>query len=79
VPGSPIILIGFTDRVAWGVTALGADQADLFQLETDPARPDQYRFDNQWRPMTVYSCLRTRSAMSSAYTGDARGCEPPAW
>jgi penicillin amidase len=26
VPGSPIILIGFTDRVAWGVTALGADQ-----------------------------------------------------
>ena len=39
VPGSPIILIGFTDQVAWGVTALGADQADLFLLETDPASP----------------------------------------
>ena len=54
VPGSPILLIGFTEHVAWGVTALGADQADLFQLETDPSKPDQYRFDGQWRPMTVH-------------------------
>jgi acyl-homoserine lactone acylase PvdQ len=54
VPGSPIILIGFTDQVAWGVTALGADQADLFLLETDPARADQYRFNGQWRPMTSH-------------------------
>lgn len=53
VPGSPILLIGFTDRVAWGLTALGADQADLFQLDTAPERPDQYRFDGQWRSMTV--------------------------
>jgi penicillin amidase len=54
VAGSPVILIGFTDRVAWGVTALGADQADLFQLDTDPARPDQYRFDGLWRTMTMH-------------------------
>lgn len=54
VAGSPVILIGFTDKVVWGVTALGADQADLFQLETDPAHPDQYRFDGQWRQMTVH-------------------------
>ncbi|MFZ5831166.1 MAG: penicillin acylase family protein, partial [Planctomycetota bacterium] len=54
VAGSPAILIGFTDRVAWGLTALGADQADLFRLETDPTKPDQYRFDGQWRPMTVH-------------------------
>lgn len=53
VPGSPIVLIGFTEQVAWGVTALGADQADLFQLETDDAHPDQYRFDGTWRPMTI--------------------------
>jgi penicillin amidase len=53
VAGSPVLLIGFTTRVAWGVTALGADQADLFILDTDPSRPDQYRFDGTWRPMTV--------------------------
>lgn len=54
VPGSPIILIGFTDRVAWGMTALGADQADLFLLETDADRPDRYRLDGAWKPMTVH-------------------------
>ncbi len=54
VAGSPVILIGFTDRVAWGATALGADQADLFKLDTDASRPDQYRFDGQWQAMTVH-------------------------
>ncbi len=54
VAGSPIILIGFTDRVAWGMTALGADQADLFLLDTDREHPGAYRFDGRWRPMTVY-------------------------
>jgi penicillin amidase len=53
VPGSPGLLIGFNPRVAWGLTALGADQADLFRLETDPGHPDQYRWNGEWRSMTV--------------------------
>jgi penicillin amidase len=53
VPGSPNLLIGFTPNVAWGLTALGADQADLFMLKTDPNHPDQYYFDGQWRDMDV--------------------------
>ncbi len=53
VPGSPVILIGFNEHVAWGMTALGADQADLFRLKTDPDRPNQYLFDGQWRKMEV--------------------------
>lgn len=55
VPGSPIILIGFTRNVAWGMTALGADQADLFLLKTDPNRPNQYLFDGRWRDMEVHT------------------------
>ena len=55
VAGSPIILIGFTKDVAWGLTALGADQADLFVLKTDPNHPNQYLFDGQWRNMEVRS------------------------
>ncbi len=54
VPGSPIILIGFTPNVAWGLTALGADQADLFLLKTDPNHPDQYLLDGSWRDMEVH-------------------------
>lgn len=55
VPGSPGLLIGFNQRVAWGLTALGADQADLFQLETDLQRPNQYRWNGRWRKMEVRS------------------------
>lgn len=53
VPGSPGLLIGFTPQVAWGLTALGADQADLFRLETDASHPSAYRWNGQWRPMAV--------------------------
>jgi penicillin amidase len=53
VPGSPGLLIGFNRQVAWGLTALGADQADLFRLETDPGHPDRYRWNGEWRAMTV--------------------------
>ncbi len=53
VPGSPGLLVGFNHRVAWGLTALGADQADLFLLETSAEHPDAYRWNGQWRPLQV--------------------------
>jgi penicillin G amidase len=53
VPGSPGLLIGFNRGVAWGLTALGADQGDLFRLETDAQHPDEYRWDGRWRKMNV--------------------------
>jgi len=55
VPGSPGLLIGFNRNVAWGLTALGADQADLFRLETDTQRPDEYRWNGKWRKMKVHT------------------------
>ena len=51
VSGSPGLLLGFNRHVAWGLTALGADQADLFSLETDPQRLDEYRWNGKWRKM----------------------------
>ncbi len=53
VPGSPILLIGFTPHVAWGLTALGADQADLFRLQLDQAHPDHYIVDGKPEPFQV--------------------------
>jgi penicillin amidase len=55
MPGSPGLLIGFNNRVAWGLTALGADQADLFRLLTAADHPDEYRWNGQWRKMEVRS------------------------
>ncbi len=54
VAGSPVILIGWNENVAWGMTALGADQADLFMLKTDAGHPNQYFFDGEWRDMKVW-------------------------
>jgi penicillin amidase len=53
VPGSPGIVIGWNEHLAWGATALGADQADLFRLKTEAGRPDQYFLDGRWRDMEV--------------------------
>lgn len=61
VPGAPLMLIGFSRTVAWGMTALGADQADLFRLHTDAERPDQYRFEGEWLAMEVlHDTLRVK-------------------
>ena len=50
VAGSPGLLIGFNENLAWGATALGADQADLFVLSTNA---DRYLFDGEWRAMRI--------------------------
>lgn len=69
VAGSPAILIGWNRNVAWGVTALGADQADLFRLETDADHPDQYRFDGQWRPIqTIREEIKVKGGRSQSIT-----------
>jgi penicillin amidase len=53
MPGSPGLLLGFNRNVAWGLTALGADQADLFRLGTASEHTNAYRWNGQWRNMEV--------------------------
>jgi penicillin amidase len=43
IPGLPGILLGATDRIAWGATVSNADQSDWVIVEIDPANPDRYR------------------------------------
>ncbi len=53
-PGSPNFLVGATRRVAWGGSALGMDQADLYRIETDPAgHPGEYYVDGAWKPFLL--------------------------
>jgi penicillin amidase len=42
LPGLPMILTGSNGAVAWGITNLRADNADLVRIEQDPAHPEHY-------------------------------------
>jgi len=48
-PGAPVVLHGHNERLAWAHTVNRADFVDVFRLETNPANPEQYRFDGAWR------------------------------
>jgi acyl-homoserine lactone acylase PvdQ len=69
VAGSPIILIGFTQNVAWGMTALGADQADLFTLKTDANHVGQYLYDGKWLNMQIRNeTIKVKNGREQAIT-----------
>ncbi|HSG89886.1 MAG TPA: penicillin acylase family protein [Pseudomonadales bacterium] len=51
--GAPWIGLGHNANVAWAMTTGGPDTADAFELVTDPARPGQYRYDDEWRDFRV--------------------------
>ncbi len=53
VAGAPGLLIGYNERIAWGATALGSDNADLFEERVNPDDPNQYRWRDRWETMTT--------------------------
>ncbi len=51
--GAPGVIIGHNDRIAWGFTNVGPDVQDLFIERINPANPNQYEVNGQWRDMTI--------------------------
>jgi penicillin amidase len=52
-PGLPGVAIGHNERVAWGFTIVGIDQADIYVEETQPNDALRYKVGDRWEPMTV--------------------------
>ncbi|MBX7116295.1 MAG: penicillin acylase family protein [Myxococcaceae bacterium] len=44
-PGIPVVLIGHTRHLAWGMTTSYADTQDLLRLESPAGQPEQYLLD----------------------------------
>jgi penicillin amidase len=42
IPGTPLVVLGHNDRIAWGYTTTNADVEDLFIEKLDPAHPGRY-------------------------------------
>lgn len=49
LPGAPGIIIGFNEKIAWGVTNVAADVLDFYQITFKDNTHKQYRFENSWR------------------------------
>ena len=53
LPGFPYIGLGHNAHLAWAMTTGGPDTADVYVLKLNPENPDQYRYDDEWRDLTV--------------------------
>ena len=58
-PALPGVAIGHNDRIAWGFTIIGTDQADFFVEELHPQKPEEYRVGDRWEKMTESSARRS--------------------
>ncbi|HYJ88059.1 MAG TPA: penicillin acylase family protein [Pyrinomonadaceae bacterium] len=52
-PGLPGVVIGHNDRIAWGMTNVGADVQDLYLEKFDPANPKRYQTPSGWREAEI--------------------------
>jgi penicillin amidase len=48
IPGFPGIVIGMTEKSAWGATSGVADTDDIFFVELDPQDPTRYKHKDEW-------------------------------
>ena len=49
LPGSPFIVIGFNDSIAWGVTNAQRDVKDYYEIKFKDKSKQEYWFDGQWK------------------------------
>jgi penicillin amidase len=52
-PGLPGVAIGHNERVGWGFTIVGTDQADIYVEDTNPADAAEHRVGDRWEKMQI--------------------------
>jgi len=52
-PAIPGVSIGHNDVGAWGLTIFGQDTEDLYVYDTNPVKPDEYRYRGGWETMRI--------------------------
>lgn len=53
LPGLPFVVLGRTDRVAWGFTNTSPDVQDLYLEQIHPEDPTRYRTPEGWAPFEL--------------------------
>jgi len=69
VPGMPLVLVGRSDALGWGLTSAYLDDADIFIEQINPDNPEQVRTPGGWKPMrSKTSIIRVKDAASVTIT-----------
>ncbi len=53
LPGAPGVVIGFNKDVAWGVTNVGSDVMDFYQIKFKDNTKREYWYNGAWKPTTM--------------------------
>ncbi len=53
VPGQPLVVAGHNEHIAWGMTNVMVDDMDFYYEKINPANPDEYWFNGEWKPLEV--------------------------
>ncbi|MGB3616740.1 MAG: penicillin acylase family protein, partial [Catalinimonas sp.] len=53
LPGAPTVIIGFNERIAWGVTNVDADVLDFYEIDFVDAARTEYRHGEEVRPVRL--------------------------
>ncbi|MEI8075684.1 MAG: penicillin acylase family protein [Bacteroidota bacterium] len=48
-PGSPAVIIGFNDSIAWGVTNAGRDVLDYYEMKFKDTSMQEYWYNGEWK------------------------------
>ena len=69
IPGSPVMLLGFNENCSWGLTALGSDNADLFQEKLRPGTRNVVAWQDTWERIEEREeTIRVKHGQSVVYT-----------
>lgn len=52
IPGSPCIIIGYNNKVSWGVTNVDADVFDWYQIKFKDNNRNEYWYNNRWNKVS---------------------------
>ena len=68
-PGSPLVLLGRNDHIAWGFTNTGTDVQDIFVEKVNPDNPDEYLTPEGWQPFeSREETIRIRDGEETKFT-----------
>lgn len=69
IPGMPVVLVGRSDRIGWGLTSSYADDQDVYVERLNPDNPTQVRTPEGWKAMrTRPSIIRIKDGADTTLT-----------